>query len=138
MLSTIKIVVSLLTVFYGVGPLVADFNETHLLNPLWTPHARLHGLWYLMFALGVAGTGLYLVWFRNELVLPITLGLLFMSGFWIALIFSMFYGGAVSDSNVEVVLIAGLEANSFMFGVATLMFAACLILTLRLRGKVDT
>ena len=27
---------------YSIGAFVADFNETHVYNPRWPPHARFH------------------------------------------------------------------------------------------------
>ena len=95
----LKVFISAITVFYGLVPALADLNETHLFNRLWSEHARFHGVWFLAFGAGVAGTALFMVWRRNEVFVPIVLGLMFAGGFWIATLFRSAYGGALVDSN---------------------------------------
>jgi len=44
-------------IFLGIGSFAADFNETHVYNPNWPPHARFHNGQTMSMAalLGVAG-----------------------------------------------------------------------------------
>ena len=37
-----KILISASAVFAGVGPYLADWNETHIYKPTWPPHAKFH------------------------------------------------------------------------------------------------
>jgi hypothetical protein len=37
-----RICLSLSALCQLLGPFIADFNETHVLNPRWPPHARFH------------------------------------------------------------------------------------------------
>ena len=122
----LKIGVSALTAFYGFVPAFADLNETHLFNPLWSAHARFHGAWFLAFAAGVALISLFLMWWRDEVFVPIFLGLMFAIGFWIATVFGPAYGGALVDPNGHTHTIVGIEANKFLFSVVTLLFIAAL------------
>src|SRR5689334_20811824 len=43
-------------------PAIADFNETHLVNPLWPPHARLHGAALLVVNIASGAIALFLLW----------------------------------------------------------------------------
>ncbi len=132
----LKIGVSALTAFYGFVPAFADLNETHLLNPLWSAHARFHGAWFLVFAAGVALVSLYLMWWRDEVFVPIFLGLMFAVGFWIATVFGPAYGGALVDPNGHTHTIAGVETNMFLFSVVTTLLIAALGLAVWIwRGK---
>jgi len=138
MLTAIKILVSGLTLFYGFAPMAADLNATHIFNPVWSSHARFHGIWYLLFAAGVALTSLYLIWWRGEIVVPVITGLLFMAGFWAATFFAPWYDGAVTDDNIVATNIAGLEANSFLFSVATLLLIVSLVLVFIVKQSSET
>ena len=115
--SLLKIGVSAITIFYGLVPAIADLNETHLFNPLWSEHARLHGAWFLAFAAGIALIALFLIWVRDDVLLPITFGLMFVLGFWVATIFAPLYGAALVDENGYVQTVFGIESNMFLFSV---------------------
>ena len=131
----LKIAVSAITVFYGLVPALADLNETHLFNPLWSEHARFHGAWIMEYGDGVEGTDLYLIWFRNEIFVAITLGLMFAAGFWVATIFRPMYGGELVDANGHTHTVAGIETNVFLFSVVTLLLLAARGAALRLFPK---
>ncbi|MEM9793088.1 MAG: DUF6640 family protein [Pseudomonadota bacterium] len=135
-LLAVKILVSAVTVFYGVVPALADLNETHLFNPLWSEHARFHAAWFLAFTAGVAGISLYMMWQRGEIILPIFIGLMFAGGFWVATLFGPLYGGALVDSNGYVQTILGVESNMFLFSVVTLLLVGALLTVRRLSAKV--
>ena len=116
---TVKVLITLATLVYGIVPAIADLNETHLLNPDWSAHARLHGAWFLAFAAGMALIGLFILWRRDQLLLPILIGLLFAAGFWVAVVTAPFYGGALVDENGIEAVVLGLDANVFTFSVLT-------------------
>lgn len=133
----LKVVVSLLTVFYGLVPAVADLNETHLLNPMWSEHARFHGAWFLAFAGGIALTALFLIWVRNQVVLPVVFGLMFAGGFWVATVFQSAYGGGLVDPNGFEQRILGIESNLFLFSVVSVLFFAALGFSTKLHGDTS-
>ncbi|MEM0969387.1 MAG: DUF6640 family protein [Verrucomicrobiota bacterium] len=111
---------------YGIVPAIADLNETHLYNPGWSPHARVHGAWVLFFGGFMALLAIHLLWIRNEVVLPIVIGLCFVAGFWLAYLTSSYYGGALVDSNGIEVQILGVESNLFVFSVLAVLLSGCL------------
>ena len=124
--TALKVGVSAIAIFYGFVPAFADLNETHLFNPLWSEHARFHGAWFLAFAAGVALISLYLIWRRDDVLVPIFIGLVFAVGFWIATVFGPAYGGALVDPNGHVQTIAGFEANMFLFSIVSMLLIAAL------------
>src|SRR5260370_9205607 len=38
-----KMLISLAAILTAVVPFLADWNDTHLFSPQWSPHARFHG-----------------------------------------------------------------------------------------------
>ena len=123
-----KILITLATLLYGIAPLFADLNVTHVLNPEWTPHSRVHMVWLLGTNSIVAALALWLLWFRAQLVLSATLGLCVMAGFWIAVVTRPLYGGALSDARGINANILGVEGNVFVFGVITIMLTAGIVM----------
>lgn len=131
----LKICLSAITVFYGFVPAIADLNETHLFNPLWSEHARFHGAWFLAFAAGIALIALFLIWMRDDVLLPIAFGLMFVAGFWVATVFGPSYGGALVDENGHVQRVLGIESNMFLFSVVGALLLIALLLALRVYSE---
>ena len=110
--------------FGGVGPIAADFNATHLFNPDWLPHARLHVMRVFTTSVALGIFGLYLVWGRTQsrperLRLSAVLGLVYVIGLIVASLTMPMYGGSLywtdtvpspaklSDQNLIVFLVTG-------------------------------
>ena len=80
------IIISLATVIYGVGPLIADLSITHVFHPYWAPHARFHMVWLLAINSSIAMISLCFIWIRTEVLTDAFLGLSMMISFWIAVL----------------------------------------------------
>ncbi|MEM9170117.1 MAG: DUF6640 family protein [Pseudomonadota bacterium] len=126
----LKILLTLATLIYGIVPAIADLNESHLLNPLWSPHARVHAAWFLFFGAAMAFMSLYFAWVKDNLLLPAFVGLMFVGGFWTAYLTAPLYGGALVDDNGIETKVLGLEANVFTFLLVTSALLVVLIYAL--------
>jgi len=57
-----KILLTIAAVVTLAVPVIADLNHTHMLNPLWSPHARLHGAAFLLVNIASGAISLFLLW----------------------------------------------------------------------------
>ncbi|SFO83913.1 DUF6640 family protein [Amycolatopsis rubida] len=57
-----KILISASAVIAGAGPYIADWNETHIHNPNWPPHAKFHNAHTMSLGAGLAGAALLHLW----------------------------------------------------------------------------
>ena len=119
-----RILITLATLLYGIAPLFADLNATHVLNPEWTPHSRVHMVWLLGTNSCIAALALWLLWFQAQRGLSAILGLCVMAGFWIAVATSPLYGGALSDVRGIDTRILGIEGNALVFGIIVILLVA--------------
>ncbi len=123
-----KILITVATLFYGLAPLVADLNDTHVFHPGWTPHARLHMVWLLGTNSSIALLSLYLLWARSQVVLSAVLGVCVMLGFWIAVLSRQTYGGALNDVGGITTTILGIEANALAFSFVVILLIVGIVL----------
>lgn len=115
-----KILVTLPTIWYGFIPIIADLNDSHLLNPSWMPHAKLHLAWLLSTNILLALFSLYLIWIKDKTVQAGWIGIFVMSGFWVAAFTRNLYGGLFVDPDLKATEILGLHPNVFAFIFVTL------------------
>ena len=78
-----------------VGGFLADWNRTHLFNPLWPPHAKFHAAQTITLGVLLGTSGLYLLWRKpGDQVWQLRLGTLLPALFWIAQGSSFAFPGA--------------------------------------------
>lgn len=107
------------------GPMIKDTGVSHLMNPEWVGHARIHLGWMLGFMFFSGLANLYFIWLRkpkkkdNLTVTAIWQGV-HLAGFWSALIFAPMYQGQLVDHRYHTHIL-GIEENAFTFGVLTIV-----------------
>jgi hypothetical protein len=119
-LRTSRILITIVTLAYGIIPPLVDLTATHVFHPDWTPHARFHMVWLLATNSGFAILALYLMWLsRLEPQVSIraggVIGLFVLGGFFVSSLTSQMYGGSLVDPVGGVPPIMGLDANLVVF-----------------------
>ena len=96
-------------------PLIVDTGHTHLLNPDWDAHSRVHEVWRLSTNIFIAVIGLYLLWISNYLLLPALLSSCIVLGFFSAIFTMSLYGGVTIGEGIDEPNPFGILANIFVF-----------------------
>ena len=122
------ILVSVVAVMIMIGPMVADFNQTHATNPLWTPHARFHVVWQVLTNSTLALLTLYFIWGAGNLMLGALMNYIWIATFFATLAAMPMFDGALADEN-------GIKPFIWKFGdkvvkVDTNLFGACMMTVL--------
>ena len=108
-------------------PLIVDTGHTHLLNPDWDAHSRVHEVWRLSTNIFIAGIGLYLLWIRNYSLLPALLSLCIVLGFFSAIFTMSLYGGVPIGEGIDEPNPFGIPANIFVFLIIAIIQSISLI-----------
>ena len=110
------------------GPWGRDYSDTHLFNPDWVGHARIHMMWLLGFMLFSGVANVYLIWFTRPLR-PIHLYVSFawlaanFFGFWLAIATAPVYDGLIVVDGIHIPIL-GVDENVFVFSVLSLIYVA--------------
>ena len=99
-----RLLLTLVTLGYGLATVFADFNKTHATNPQWTPHARFHVVWQISSYVGFGLLALALIWWPGPLALErlylaAAMSVIVYSAFFGALLAMPIYGGSAFDKN---------------------------------------
>ena len=112
------------------GPWYKDYSDSHLFNPDWVGHARVHMMWLLGFFLFSGIANLYLIWFAR----PLRLANLYVScmwlganllGFWLSVLTVSHYDGLIVVPHHHVYIL-GVEENVFVFSVLSVVYLGAL------------
>lgn len=107
-----------------VGPFIADFNHTHVLNPNWPPHAKFHNGQTMSMGVGLGLASLYYT-FRSTpnsaaAADSLFIAAIFGSLYWITGISAIFYPGSLAvdpefgEGFPQFPLFAGLLASTWI------------------------
>src|SRR6266699_2053784 len=118
-----KMLISLANMITAVAPFLADWNDSHLFNERWTPHARFHGAVSLGMASSLSVVALWLLWRRSpDQDAAVTTAVLVP-------------GAAHEDPGTRLPRIAGMPINLWAAGVTTLTAGLGWYLDRRLRTR---
>jgi hypothetical protein len=95
-LNVSRLTISLIAVFTSLSPFLADFNETHVFNPLWPPHAKFHNGQTMTLGLICGIISIYFLWFRKVStdIENLKMSCLFAALYWLAMAPAILYPGA--------------------------------------------
>ena len=115
-----KIAITFSVVLYAVVVPFLDINETHVWNPDWTPHARIHEVWQLITNSSIGVLCLWLVWYKKEVRLSTILSLIVTGGFLLAFFLKDGYGGSMKYLDGSEKTVLGINIGILGFGIAFL------------------
>ena len=95
-----KYITTLCLIVGGIVPIIVDISSSHLFNPDWDAHARVHEVWRLSTNFLIFGFGIYLLWVKKNEVLPACLSLCIHLGFVFSAATMSLYGGAATGEGV--------------------------------------
>ena len=126
-----KYITTLCLIVGGMAPVIVDIGPSHLFNPDWDEHARVHEVWRLSTNFLIFCLGIYLLWVKKNKLLPAFLSLCIHLGFVFSAATMSLYGGAATGEGVPEPFIIGIPLNVFMFSTMFLIQSTVLVFTLK-------
>ena len=85
---------TLVSILLAVSAYAADWNETHIYNPKWPPHAKFHDAQTMLLGTLLAGATLFFTWRqRGDSETNLIAATLAAASYWIALAASILFPG---------------------------------------------
>ncbi len=124
-----KIAITFSVILYAIVVPFLDINETHVWNPDWTPHARIHEVWQLITNSSIGVLCLWLVWYKREVQISTLLSLIVMGGFLLAFFLKDGYGGSMKYLDGSEKTVLGINLAVLGFGIAFVFLILSHVLT---------
>lgn len=123
-----KFTITLSVVLYAVVVPFLEINGTHVFNPDWTPHARIHEVWQLTTNSVIGILCLWLVWQKKETHLSAILSAIVTGSFLFAYLIKNIYGGSMKYLDGSEKTILGINIGVLGFGIAFVLLASSIVL----------
>jgi len=122
-----KYIITFNIFLYAIAVPFLEINNTHVFNPNWTPHVRIHEVWQLITNSSIGLFCLWLVWVKKETLISSILSLLITGGFLLAFILKKFYGGSMQYLDGSEKTLLGINIGVLGFGIAFILVLFTLI-----------
>ena len=100
-LLTGRVILTLIAVMTIVSPYLADWNATHIYNPLWPPHAKFHNAQTMTMGVMLGVSGLFFLWRRRSGGGDVVPAIVLISLYWLSQLPAfLFPGVAWTDPNL--------------------------------------
>ncbi|SHF10866.1 hypothetical protein SAMN03080594_102627 [Arenibacter palladensis] len=129
-------IITFSVLLYAIVVPFLEINETHVFNPNWTPHVRIHEVWQLITNSGIGALCLWLVWVKKETKISGILSLLVTGGFLLAYGLKNAYGGSMKYLDGSEKTLLGVNIGVLGFGMAFILVLYILMVE-RLKGTVN-
>jgi hypothetical protein len=123
-----KILLTCAVATFGVLVPILEISDTHLFNPLWPAHARLHEAWQLFTNSALAAISLWLAWRADRMKEAAAVGLVVVVGFLAAFGLGPAYGGSMLHTDGTEIAVAGVNIAVIVMMAATLVLVALLVM----------
>ena len=117
------------------SPLMVDINSSHLLNPDWDSHARVHEAWRLSTNLFIFLLAIFLLWSKGQEIVGKSLSLCIHLGFVISALLMPFYGGEPIGEGIPEPKIINIPLNMLVF--FFLFFLQSFVLFLLFKERIN-
>lgn len=117
-----RVLITLGVAIFAIVVPALEINVSHVFNPEWPPHARLHEVWQLTTNCAIGALCLWLAWVRGNVRLAAVLTIIVMGGALFAHAIEDWYGGSLASGNIGRTLL-GLEPAAIAAGFAVVMAA---------------
>jgi len=116
-----KFSITFSVILYALVVPFLEINDSHVFNPDWTPHVRIHEVWQLITNSSIGILCLWLVWVKKETKISIVLSLIITGGFLLAYILQDFYGGSMEYLDGSEKTLLGVNIGVLGFGMAFIL-----------------
>ena len=110
-----RVLITAAALFPAIGAFAADWNETHVFNPSWPPHAKFHNAQTISLAVLASAVSVWQLWRPGQFDRPrLRWATLFAALFWLTQVPAPFFpGSSVVDpeSPVQPFTVLGLPVN---------------------------
>lgn len=130
-----KTIITFSIVLYAIAVPFLEINDTHVFNPDWTPHAKIHEVWQLITNSSIGILCLWLVWVKKEFRMSTVLSMLVTGGFLLAYALQNSYGGSMKYLDGSEKNILGINIGVVGFGLAFLLLILLFYLKTPINGK---
>lgn len=131
----LKIAISFACLILAVAVPVLEVNATHLFNPAWPEHARLHEAWQLLANGAIALVCLYLAWRTEHGRLAAVVLLAVTGSFLAAFALADLYGGSMAGTSSAATEVGGVNPAVAVMAVATVLLLSGLAAQPRSHGR---
>ncbi|WP_200831846.1 hypothetical protein [Aquimarina sp. AU474] len=122
-----KITLTISIFLYALVVPYLEINNTHVFNPDWTPHVRIHEVWQLITNTSIGILSLWLIYKKRQVLLPFILSMIITGSFLISFMIKNTYDGSMKYLDGSEKTLFGLNIGIVGFGFAFVLLVLSLI-----------